>query len=159
MADMKGKFDASTAITITLASLASGSARQSANVDNSATLFVDALVDVAVKLAAGSPSGDRAVYLFVYGSEDGSTYGDNATGADAALTMRVPTNLRPLGIINTPDAGGLTYRSGPLSVAAAFGGLLPRRWGIVVQNASGLALTATGGDHEATFSGFTYQTV
>lgn len=159
MADMKAKFDASAALTITLASLASSSARQSVNVDNSATLYVDAMVDVTVKLAAGSPSGDRAIYVFAYGSEDGSNYGDNASGSDAALTMRVPTNLRPLGIINTPDSGGLTYKSGPMSLAAAFGGIVPRRWGIVVQNRSGLALSATGGDHSVRFSGVTYQTV
>lgn len=159
MADLKQAFGASTAITITLASLASGSARQSAVVDNASNLFLDVMVNLSVKLASGSPGGERTVYVYVYGSEDGTNYTDNATGSDAAITMRSPTNLRPLGIINTPDSGALTYKSGPMSVAAAFGGVIPRKWGIVVVNNTGLALSATEGDHAKTHTGVYYQTV
>lgn len=159
MADLKQAFGASTAITITLASLASASARQSAVVDNASNLFLDVMVNLSVKLASGSPGGERTVYVYVYGSEDGTNYTDNATGSDAAITMRSPTNLRPLGIINTPDSGALTYKSGPMSVAAAFGGVIPRKWGIVVVNNTGLALSATEGDHTKTYTGVYYQTV
>jgi len=159
MADLKQAFGASTAITITLASLASASARQSAVVDNASNLFLDVMVNLSVKLASGSPGGERTVYVYVYGSEDGTSYTDNATGSDAAITMRSPTNLRPLGIINTPDSGALTYKSGPMSVAAAFGGVIPRKWGIVVVNNTGLALSATEGDHAKTYTGVYYQTV
>lgn len=159
MADLKQAFAASTAITITLASLAAGSARESAFVDNASNLFLDVLVYLQVGLQTGTPTGDKCVYVYVYGSEDGTNYTDNATGANAAITLRSPTNLRPLGVIATPDAGGLTYKSSPMSVAAAFGGVIPRRWGIVVLNSSGVALSATEGDHAKSYTGVYYQTV
>lgn len=157
MADIKNKYAASAAITITLASLASAAAREGTVIDNATNLYLDALVYVACKLAAGTPASDKAIYVYAYGSEDGTNFGDNVTGADAALTMRSPTNLRLIGVINTPDAGGLTYKSQPMSVAAAFGGVLPREWGIVVENKTGLALDATG--NAASFTGVMAQSV
>lgn len=158
MADLKQAFGPSTAITITLASLASASARQSSVVDNSSNLFLDVLVYVAAKLQSGSPSSDKALYVYAYGSEDGTNYTDNATGSDAAITLRVPNNLRPIGVISAPDSGALTYKSNPMSLAAAFGGVIPRKWGIVVLNSTGITLSATGGDHAASYTGVYYQT-
>jgi hypothetical protein len=160
MADLKQAFGSSTAITATLASITgAGAARESTVVDNGTNLFLDVMVYVAVKLQAGSPSGDRAIFIWAYASEDGTNYTDNATGSDAAITLRVPTNLRPLGTINTPDSGGLTYKSGPMSLAAAFGGVIPRKWGIVVQNLTGVTFSATEGDHAKSYTGIYYQTV
>lgn len=158
MADLKQAFGASTMITCSLASKATGTSRESTAVDNSSNLFLDVIVNVTVKLQTGTPSGDKAVYVYVYGSEDGTNYTDNATGSDANITLRLPTNLRPLGVITTPDAGGLTYKSGPMSVAAAFGGAIPRKWGIVVRNESGVTLSATEGDHAKTYTGVYYNT-
>ncbi len=160
MADLKQAFGSSTAITCTLASIAgAGSARESTAVDNGTNLFLDVMVYLAIKLQSGSPSGDRAIFIYAYGSEDGTNYGDNATGSDAALTLRTPTNLRPLGTINCPDSGALTYKSGPMSLAAAFGGVIPRKWGVVVQNLTGVTFSATEGDHAKSYTGIYYQTV
>jgi hypothetical protein len=159
MADIKNKYATSAAITCTLAGLTSGSARESTAIDNSANLYLDALVYLAVKLATGTPASDKAIYVYAYGSENGTDYGDNATGTDAALTMRAPTNLRLIGVINTPDAGGLTYKSQPMSVAAAFGGALPRKWGIVVENRTGLAFDSTEGNHAKSYTGVMVQSV
>lgn len=151
MANLKAEYGASASLTITLNSLASAGARESAVIDNTTNKYFDAHVSVVVDLAAGTPASDKAVYVYAYGSEDGTNYQDNVTGADAAVTLRSPTNLRLIGVINVPDSGGLSYRSAPMSVAAAFGGILPRKWGIVVQNLSGLALETTG--NSATYSG------
>lgn len=159
MADFKLGFGSSTAITCSLASKADSTARESTAVDNSSNLYVDALVSVAVKLQTGSPTGDKAIYVYVYASEDGTNYSDNATGSNADLTMRVPTNLRLLGVINTPDSGGLTYRSAPMSVARAFDGVLPRKWGIVVENKTGVTFSATEGDHSKSYTGVYFQAV
>ena len=161
MADLKLKFGTSTAFTLTLASLASSSTagRESTAVDNTSNLFVDALVRLQCKLQTGSPANDKAIYVYAYGSEDGTNYTDPATGSDAAITLRAPTNLRLIGVISTPDSGGLTYKGGPFSVAQAFGGVLPRKWGIVVQNYSGVTLSATEGDHAYTYTGIHYQSV
>jgi hypothetical protein len=153
MASIKAEYAASAAISITLNSLANSATagRESAAVDNSSNKYLDALVRVEVTLAAGSPANDKTVYVYAYGSEDGTNYTDNATGSDAALTQRVPSNLRLIGAIATPDSGGLLYKSNPMSVAAAFGGILPRKWGIVVRNYSGLALHTSG--HAASYTG------
>jgi hypothetical protein len=157
-ANVKAAFGSSSAITCTLASIAEGGARESTAIDNSTDLYLDALVRVHVKLQTGSPASEKAIYVYAYGSEDGTNYTDNATGSDAAITLRVPTNLRLIGTIAAPDSGGLTYKSHPFSVAPAFGGILPRKWGIVVQNKTNIAFSATEGDHAKAYSGV-YNTV
>jgi len=160
MATLRLSYGSSTAIVVTLASLAASSARQSTLVDNTGNTFVDAIVQVRVKLASGTPSGDRAVYIYAYGSEDGTDLTDNATGTDGAITLRQPSNLRLLGAIDTPDSGGLSYVSHPMSLMQAFGGFgLPRKWGIVVHNLSGVAFSATEGDHRKGYTGIYFQTV
>lgn len=158
MADAKQAFGTSTALTITLNNLASSATagRESAVVDNTTDKFLNALVTVIAKLAAGTPANDKAVYVYAYGSEDGTNFTDNVTGSDAAITLRDPTNLRLIGVIATPDSGGLSYKSHPMSVKAAFGGVMPRKWGIVVRNYSGVALESSG--CSASFSGI-YETI
>ena len=153
MADIKQAFGTSTALTLTLASLAQAAARESTAVDNSTDKFLDVLVQLNIKLQTGTPASDKAINIYVYGSEDGTDYTDNASGSDAAITLRDPTNLRLIDIINTPDSGGLTYKSHPLSIAAAFGGVMPRKWGIVVENKTNIAFSATEGDHTKEYSG------
>lgn len=155
MADIKSEYGTSSALTITLASLASSqdAGRESTAVDNATNKFIDALVQVKIKLQAGTPSADRAVYVYAYGSEDGTTYTDNATGTDAAITLTNPPNMKLIGIIVCPDAGALSYESQPMSVAKAFDWLLPRKWGIVVRNNTGVAFDATGGNHAAKYTG------
>jgi hypothetical protein len=153
MADIKQAFGASTAITITLNSLASSATagRESTAVDNGTDKFSDALLSVSAKLAAGTPANDKAIYVYGYASEDGTNYTDPATGADAAVTtVRVPTNLVLIGVIMAPDSGALTYK-GVFSVAKAFGGVLPRKWGVVIRNYTGVAFDTTG--NSVTYSG------
>jgi hypothetical protein len=143
-------------ITITLASLASGAARESSVIDNVTNLFLDALVEVKVTTNASAPTGDKAVYVYAYASADytaTATYPDAVAGAgDAAVTMNNPTQLKLLGIIFCSSAS-TTYRMEPASVAQLFGGILPAKWGIVVLNSTGNALDATAGNHEAQYQG------
>jgi hypothetical protein len=153
MASIKEAFGTSTAITCTLASLAAAAAREGTAVDNTSNLYLDAMLYLALKLQAGTPASDKAIYIWFYGSEDGTNYTDNATGSDAALTMRSPSNLRGPFVISTPDAGGLTYKGVIGSVAAFFGGTLPRKWGFVVQNQTNIAFDATEGNHTKTYTG------
>jgi hypothetical protein len=156
VSDIKQAFGTSTAMTITLTSLADAAARESTIVDNGTNKYLDALVQVVCELATGSPANEKCIYIWAYGSEDGTDYTDNATGSDAAVTLRIPHNFKMLGVINTPDSGGLAYKSHPMSVAGAFGGVMPRKWGIVVENQSGLAFESSG--HEAHYTGI-YTTV
>lgn len=142
MATTKALYGTSTAVTITLNGLANGSSRESAALVNTTNLFLDAMLYVAVTLAAGTPADGIDVYLA--GSEDGTNYDDNVTGADAAITLRSPTNLALIGRIQTATAGGLVWKKTFASVAAAFGGVLPRKWSVVISNQTGLAFAGSG---------------
>lgn len=147
------------AITCTLASLGAGSSRESTAVDNTTNLYRDALVMVKVKNhATSAPTGDKAVYVYVYGTVDtaGPTYSDAATGTDAAITPDSPTHLKPLGVLQF-TAAAQTKKGGPWSVAAAFGGRLPEKWGLVITNATGFTLDATEGNFSKLYQGIQEQ--
>jgi hypothetical protein len=160
MTSLRAEYGTSSGITISLASITSGGTQQSTTVDNTGNMFVDVLVQLSVKLSTGTPSGEKVIYVYVFGSEDGTRLTDNVSGTDGTITLREPTNLRLLGAIYTPDAGGLTYVSNPMSLLAAFGGLtIPRKWGIVVQNQTGVTFSGTEGDHQKTYTGIRLQTV
>ena len=150
----------STAITCTLASLASSATagRGSAAVDNTSNLYDDAMLTIAVKTSASALANDKACYVYLYGSEDGTVYTGSsaeAEGTDAAVTLDAPTNLRGPYVLVCP-ASSVTYRLVIGSVAGAFGGVLPRKWGFVLQNYTGQALDSTEGNHQKTYSGVTY---
>lgn len=159
MADVKIAYgSADQTITVTIASLGSGSARESTAINNTTPLMLDALVQVMVHTNGSGTSANGYVSLYVYGSIDGaSTYSGGATGSDAAITLTSPPNHRLLGTI-TANANNTSYKSALFSVAAAFGGVLPARWGIIVDNQTGAALNSTGGNHKASYQGV-YQTV
>lgn len=148
MADIKAKYGSSNqAITITLASLADNAYRESTAVDNSSNCFLDALVQVKILVTASAPAGEACVNIWAYGTADGgTTYSGGATGSDAAFGSsagQLIGNCRLIGVINC-DAASETFESDLMSVAAAFGGVLPDHWGIIVQNQLGAALESSG---------------
>jgi hypothetical protein len=152
--DLKQKYGTSNqAFTITLASLANNGQRQSTVIDNTSNLFLDALVQIQIKSAAASTSATGYVNIYAFATADGgTTYGDNAGGSDAAITLTSPPNMRLIGVLNVV-ANSTTYKSNPMSVAAAFGGILPDHWGIVIENKTGAAFDATEGSHKYFYQG------
>jgi len=157
MSDIKTAYGTGNqAFTITLTSLANAALRESTVVDNTSNLFLDALVFVKVKANASGTAATGVVNVYAYGTVDGgTTYSGSASGTDATYTPTVPTQLRLIGTINVV-ANGVTYNNGPFSVNQAFGGVLPAKWGIVVENLSGATLDASVGN--AFYQGI-YQTV
>lgn len=157
---VKSLFGATTTIVMTLASLASAAARECTFITNASNLYIDAMLQVKFKLQAGAPTGSKCINIYVYASVDETNYTDNATGSDAAITLRSPTNLIPVLSIQTPDSGALTYKDIVASVAAAFpGGILPPRWGVVIENQTGVAFSATESDHAVQYRGVQAQNV
>jgi len=153
----------SATITNTLASLASSATagRSCLAVDNSTNLYDDAELTISVKTSASALANDKACYLYFFGSEDGTVMGSSsaeAAGTDVAVTLDSPTNLRGPYPIACP-ASSVTYRLVIPSVAAIFGGVLPRKWGYVLRNYTGQALDATEGNHQKTYTGINYQSV
>lgn len=141
MAVSKLTYAASAAITISTDSLASSQTVGVAStaVNNETNLYLDALLSCVVPLAAGTPANDQAIYCYAYGTTNGTDFTEGVSGTAEAFTINNPTGLKLIGVIPTPT-GGITYYGGPWDVAAAFGGILPEEWGIVVVNYTGLAL-------------------
>ena len=151
----------SAALTITLASLASsassaGVGRQSTAVDNTTNLYIDA--HVGGKITTGTTTANTLLEILAFASYDGTTYTAGAGATDASLTL-IPVNrflLKPLQYIFIPDTTSRTYTWGPVSVAQAFGGTLPQKWGVFILNSSGAALNATAGNHEVKYTGIKF---
>lgn len=145
-----------TAITCTVTSLANNAYRQSTAIDNSSNLYLDALVTINVKsTTTASATGYVAVYA--YGTTDGgTTYDGGASGSDSAYTPdETPPNLPLIGIITLNASSTSVQRC--FSVAAAFGGQLPQKWGIIVANFSNTTLNSSVGS--CNYQGIQAQTV
>ena len=142
--DLSIKYMSSSTATITLQGLSSTSARQSNVIDNTSNKYVDYLVSVKLASTTGTIGGDRAAYVYVVAADaDGlADYTEGASTADSVITLTSPPNAVRVGYVSVP-ASNTVYRSGPFSVAAAFGGMLPPKFAIVVENRTGLALSAT----------------
>jgi hypothetical protein len=140
------------AITCTLASLTNTSKRSSAAIDNTSNVFLDALVMVQIKSGASGTTTNGVVNVYAYGTVDGGTTYTEGAGSDAGITLTSPTNARLLGVINVV-ANATTYKAGPFSVAAAFGGTLPDHWGIIIDNETGGTLDSTEGNHLKLYQG------
>jgi hypothetical protein len=158
MAELKRLFGTSNqSLTISLNSLASNAARQSTEVDNSSNLFLDALLSVVLVSASSSVSSTGVANIFAFGTADGGTNRTEGAGAsDASITLADPSNLLFVGSVSIV-ANSTTYKAGPFSIAKAFGGVLPERWGVVIENRSGTALNSSG--HSAYYQGVKLQVV
>lgn len=147
------------AVTITLSSLATSSARQSVPVDNTSNVFLDALVMAKIVSSTAGTAATGYVNVYAFGTVNSTTplYTDGATTSDAAITMTSPPNMRLIGVLNVV-ATASTYIGGPWSVAPAFGGVLPSHWGVVVENKSGGNLDSTATAHGVYYQGISAQT-
>lgn len=150
-------YGTSTAITITTSQLAPSTTagRQSTVIDNTTNLFDDALVTVTLATNASTPASSKACYVYVFGSEDGTLFDsdDAQPGAsDAAYTVNAASNLKGPVVVSMPTASKSYTKT--FSVAQFFGGLMPRKWGIVVCNDTNnnLATTTTA----CSYTGVTY---
>lgn len=151
-------------VTITPASLADGGFRESTAVNNdSSTNYIDCLVGGLVRL--GTVSADGTIAIYAYGSYDGTEYTAGVSGTDGTITwgttgrsgVESAANLILLGIASTDSTDSNDYVTwGPFSIAQAFGGSVPPKWGIVLKNSSGAALHATQTSSECVYTGVTY---
>lgn len=155
-------YGAAVTLTITLASLASDTnliaGRQSTIVDISSSTIMDA--QIGGKITTGTtPTTARQIELWAFGSYDGTTYGAGAGATDANFSPTgEKTLMRLLAVIDTDATSNHIYEFGPVSLAEAFGGLPPRKFGVFVVHNTGVALHATGGNHEIKYTPVTLTT-
>lgn len=158
MATVNISYASSTTITCTLASLASSATvgRQCTVVDNTTNKYIDALLTISIKTSASALANDKAVYVYLSGSEDGTNFDqDDATfgTTDAAYTINTASNLKGPGVISCPTSAKVYTKT--FSVASFFGGVMPRKWGFAIVNFTGQALDATEGNHIKSYTGIT----
>lgn len=140
-------------ITITLDALGNGSFRQSDEVSNQVKSFLDAhLVLVCATTATGvSSTGTVEIYGYAEVGDARPWRTDTAGAVDGAISD-IP-NARLIGVLQA-NSGSKIYVGGPFSVANAFGGILPIKWGIVVANRTGAQLTNSAGINSLFYSGY-----
>jgi len=159
----KPLYGTATAMTITLASLGSSgvSGRQSTTIDNTSDLADDS--HVFVKATTGtSPTGGNAISIYAFGSTDGTLYSGGLGASDATVSPSpTPINggLQLLATFTVVSASNTAYSGGPYSIANAFGGTMPRKWGIFIVQNTGAALNATAGNHSVVYTPVQYQNV
>jgi len=154
-----------TAITITMTSLADGGYRESAAVTNATNKYLDALVGGSIQV--GAVAADGTIEIYAYASADGgTTYSGGLAGTNETITWGTTpatssvngvSQLVLLGVLDvdtTDDNNDIEF--GPYSIAAAFGGVLPEDWGLVVGNSTGTAFHATGTNNGLHYSGIKY---
>ena len=150
---------AGTAITLTLTSLTNGSWRQSTAVDNTSNLYIDALVGGSVQTGT-SPTAESTIDIYAYGQYDASgEYTGGASGSDSAFTPGGDEGqLKWITSIVVSATSDVDYEWGPFNIAPLFGGVMPQRWGLVVENNTGATLNATGTNNETAYTGIDYTT-
>ena len=158
-------YSANTAITLDLSSLGTSSTfiagRESTQIDNTTNKYHDAIV-MSDGITGGStaPAVGQLIAVYAWGSDVSlaTTAIDTLVGTDAARTITATTlaALRLLAPIPVVTAtGSLVYRMQPTSVAALFGGVLPKFWGLFVAHNHTGALAA-GNSAKFEFVGIKY---
>lgn len=165
MADIKQAYGTASDLTITLASLASDTnllaGRESAAVDNTTTLGLDWLV--SGKITSGtSPTAARQIEVWAVGSWDGTSWPDVFDGTESAETVTssdIKNSIcRLVAVMATSATSNVAYHFGPVSIASAFGGVVPPKFVLFAVHNTGVALNATAGNHQIRLQP-TYETV
>ena len=149
MATSTVNYSANTAITMDLSALGSSATfvagRESSQVDNTTNKFVDVLVSGSVSVGT-TPTANTSILIYVYGAETSlaTTAIDVLDGTDSAETLTntgILNALRLGAAINVPaTTTDVQYFVLPFSVAALFGGVVPKFWGLFVAHNTGVNL-------------------
>jgi hypothetical protein len=143
------------ALTITLASLGNGSYRESTEVDNTSTLAIDGVLH-GIIAAGTSPTNGNTITVYVAGSDGTTTRVGNLTGTDSTITPAGEQSQFEIARVIPVDAtSNHSYEFYVGSIAALFGGVMPKKFSVIVLNSSGVALNATGGNHAINYTPIT----
>lgn len=142
--EIKDLIGASTALTITLASLATSTAgvgRQSTIVDNTTARYQ--LITLYFKIKLGtSPTGNKSVQVyFIFDDNNATNHRTDGAGAsDAGLT-----------VLNAPLIGVMIDKASPATGDLLYGEFKVKnpgpKWGIAIVHDTGVNLDATEGNH------------
>ena len=149
-----------------LSNLASSSTflagRESNQIDNTSTLYLDALVQGRI-IVGTTPTVPCQLNIYVWGADTSlaTTAIDVLDGTDSAETLTnstVLTNsliLAQAAVIGV-NTSNLTYPIAPFSIAQLFNGVMPKYWGLFVSHNMTAALkTDAGNTNSFSFNGIT----
>ena len=167
MTTLNEAYSANTPITMDLSALGTSATfvagRESNEIDNTSNKYVDALVRGSI-IVGTTPTLPCQLNVYVWGADTSlaTTPIDVLDGVDSAETLTnttVLTNALVLAkaasiLVNTSN---LTYYLSPFSVAALFGGIMPKFWGLfVAHNMTAALKTDAGNTNSFSFNGITY---
>jgi hypothetical protein len=147
---LKPVYGAASAVAVTINNLANASQRQSTAIDNSSTLADDYMLDGNFKTSNNTLGTNPVINLWVSACFDGSlfggSYGAGANvlgGGDAAYAL--PANTGDLALARSVpiNVKAESEQFNGVSVASLFGGVCPKKFVIIVDNQSGVALDAS----------------
>lgn len=143
--EIRTKFDAVATFTISLASLASGTARQSSILTNANSRGAAVIY---LRIQSGNAPAAGTIYELYLIRDDGVTTlrTDNAGAADAAITI---VNAQLIGTLVVTNNANTNF-TGDFDTAPL--GPLGPKWGIAVKNSTDQALNATEGNHVKEFA-------
>jgi len=147
-------YSADTAIAVTAwESLAADSWATSANVDNTSNLYIDMLVGGEIAASATTIAAGESFDIYVaarYDKDVTTSYGGGiGTSLAAASAETEDTDFTPLNFVfltsvsveaTAPDTTQ-DYIWGPVSIAQAFGGIMPQHFILALHNNTGSAMT------------------
>lgn len=148
-------YGSNTAITFDISSLAGSSTfvagRESTQIDNTTDRFIDAIVtcDGINGHASTAPTVGQRIALYLWGSDVSlaTTPIDVLDGTDSAETLGHVSVLNSLKFVAAPQVtvatANLKYWIMPFSVAAHFGGVMPKFWGLFLAHNHTGALAAS----------------
>ena len=160
-------YSANTAIALDLSSLATSTSllggRESAQIDNSATQYLDAIVNVGGILghASSAPVVGQFIGIYVWGSNvslagapidalDGTESVENLTHGGVLNSLKLAASPT----VTAANANQL-YHAQPFGVAQFFGGVLPKFWGLFVSH-NHTGNLAAANNSLFSFNGITY---
>lgn len=164
MATVTPSYAASSALTITLASLATSSSflagQESNQVDNTSNKYSDALLEGFITTGT-TPTTATQILVYVWGSNVSlaTTAKDTLDGTDSAETITsagVGYGFLKLAVSLTVDSAtsNRRYDFGDISVASILGlSVLPPYWGVFVAHNTAVNLNSTAGNHAISFCG------
>jgi hypothetical protein len=160
-------YGTTTAGTLTLTSLATSATlvagRQSAVIDNTATLAIDYMVRLKTKLGA-TGTANTQIEVWAFGGMTSGDFpqddSDAALGATDAGKTLSPSKKAQMKLLHIQpigsDGANASYDILIGSLAQAFGGVVPEFWGIWVTHNTGGNLSSTGGDHVFDYTSIKY---
>lgn len=161
MADIKVAYASSAAITCGVASLATSSTlvagREGTSISNATNKYLDALLSATI-MTGTTPTVNTLIEVWVIAKLDDTNWPDVFDGTDSAETVTTRDQLaaygRKAGSVVVTATSNVAYSvCNNVSVAALFGGVLPKEWTVFVVHSTAVNLNSTAGNHSIAYTG------